>query len=200
MNLEKFTERSRGFVQAAQTIAMRESHQRLTPEHLLKALMDDDQGLAANLITSGGGDASAVRQAADAAVAKIPAVSGDTGQVYLDSVTGKVVAEAEKLAQKAGDSFVPVERLLMALVMVKSKAKDALDKGRVTAQALNAAINDIRKGRTADSVSAEDGYDALVKYARDLKCCRAGPRTTPCSSVNPALVRRRLPKDLPCAS
>ena len=168
MNLEKFTERSRGFVQAAQTIAMRESHQRLTPEHLLKALMDDDQGLAANLITSGGGDASAVRQAADAAVAKIPAVSGDTGQVYLDSVTGKVVAEAEKLAQKAGDSFVPVERLLMALVMMKSKAKDALNKGRVTAQALNAAINDIRKGRTADSVSAEDGYDALVKYARDL--------------------------------
>ncbi len=168
MNLEKFTERSRGFVQAAQTIAMRESHQRLTPEHLLKALMDDDQGLAANLITSGGGDAAAVRQAADAAVAKIPAVSGDTGQVYLDSVTGKVVAEAEKLAQKAGDSFVPVERLLMALVMVKSKAKDALEKGRVTAQALNAAINDIRKGRTADSASAEDGYDALVKYARDL--------------------------------
>jgi ATP-dependent Clp protease ATP-binding subunit ClpB len=168
MNLEKFTERSRGFVQAAQTIAMRESHQRLTPEHLLKALMDDDQGLAANLITSGGGVATAVRQAADAAVAKIPAVSGDTGQVYLDSVTGKVVAEAEKLAQKAGDSFVPVERLLMALVMVKSKAKDALDKGRVTAQALNAAINDIRKGRTADSASAEDGYDALAKYARDL--------------------------------
>jgi len=168
MNLEKFTERSRGFVQAAQTIAMRESHQRLLPEHLLKALMDDDQGLAANLITRGGGDAAAVRMAVDLAVDKIAAVTGDIGQVYLDSATGKVMAEAEKLAQKAGDSFVPVERLLMALAMVKSKAKDALDAGQVTAQGLNAAINDIRKGRTADSASAEDGYDALAKYARDL--------------------------------
>ncbi len=168
MNLDKFTERSRGFVQAAQTIATRESHQRLTPEHLLKAMMDDEQGLAANLITRGGGDAAAVRVAVDAAVEKIAAVSGDAGQVYLDNVTGKVVAEAEKLAQKAGDSFVPVERLLMALVMVKSKAKDALDAGRVTAQGLNAAINDMRKGRTADSASAEDGYEALSKYARDL--------------------------------
>uniref|UniRef100_UPI004047B954 ATP-dependent chaperone ClpB n=2 Tax=Yoonia sp. TaxID=2212373 RepID=UPI004047B954 len=168
MNLEKFTERSRGFIQAAQTIAMRESHQRLLPEHLLKALMDDDQGLAANLITRGGGDAAAVRMAVDLAVGKVAAVTGDIGQVYLDSATGKVMAEAEKLAQKAGDSFVPVERLLMALAMVKSKAKDALDAGQVTAQGLNAAINDIRKGRTADSASAEDGYDALAKYARDL--------------------------------
>jgi len=168
MDLEKFTERSRGFVQAAQTIAMRESHQRLTPEHLLKALMDDDQGLAANLITSAGGDANAVRKAVDTAVGKIPAVSGDNGQVYLDSATGKVMAEAEKLAKKAGDSFVPVERILMALVMVKSKAKDALETGRVTAKDLNTAINDIRKGRTADTANAEDGYDALAKYARDL--------------------------------
>ncbi len=168
MNLDKFTERSRGFVQAAQTIATRESHQRLTPEHLLKAMMDDEQGLAANLITRGGGDAAAVRVAVDAAVAKIATVSGDAGQVYLDNVTAKVVAEAEKLAKKAGDSFVPVERLLMALALVKSKAKDALDAGRVTAQGLNAAINDMRKGRTADSASAEDGYEALSKYARDL--------------------------------
>ena len=168
MNLEKFTERSRGFMQAAQTIAMRESHQRLAPEHLLKALMDDDQGLAANLITRGGGDAAAVRMAVDLAVSKIAKVSGDAGQVYMDSATGKVVAEAEELAKKAGDSFVPVERLLMALAMVKSKAKDALDAGKVTAQGLNAAINDIRKGRTADSATAEEGYDALAKYARDL--------------------------------
>ena len=168
MNLEKFTKRSRGFMQAAQTIAMRESHQRLAPEHLLKALMDDDQGLAANLITRGGGDAAAVRMAVDLAVSKIAKVSGDAGQVYMDSATGKVVAEAEELAKKAGDSFVPVERLLMALAMVKSKAKDALDAGKVTAQGLNAAINDIRKGRTADSATAEEGYDALAKYARDL--------------------------------
>ncbi|WP_368186108.1 ATP-dependent chaperone ClpB [Aestuariibius sp. HNIBRBA575] len=168
MNLDKFTERSRGFVQAAQTIAMRESHQRMTPEHLLKALMDDDQGLAANLINRAGGDAARVKQAIDTALDKIPAVTGDVGQVYLDSATGKVLAEAEKLAQKAGDSFVPVERVLMALALVKSKAKDALDAGLVTAQGLNAAINDIRKGRTADSASAEDGYDALKKYAHDL--------------------------------
>ena len=168
MNLEKFTERSRGFVQAAQTIAMRESHQRLAPEHLLKALMDDDQGLAANLITRSGGNAARVREAVDLSVLKQAKVSGDAGQVYLDSATGKVLDEAEKLATKAGDSFVPVERMLMALVMVKSKAKEALEAGSVTAQALNSAINDIRKGRTADTASAEEGYDALKKYARDL--------------------------------
>ncbi len=168
MNLEKFTERSRGFVQAAQTIAMRESHQRLAPEHLLKALMDDDQGLAANLIACSGGNAVRVREAVDLAVSKQAKVSGDAGQVYLDSATGKVLDEAEKLATKAGDSFVPVERMLMALVMVKSKAKEALEAGNVTAQGLNSAINDIRKGRTADTASAEEGYDALKKYARDL--------------------------------
>ncbi len=168
MNLEKFTERSRGFIQAAQTIAMRESHQRLAPEHLLKALMDDDQGLSANLIKASGGDAAAVRLAVDLAVSKNPKVTGDAGQVYMDSSLGKVLDEAEKVATKAGDSFVPVERILMALTMVKSKAKDALDAGKVSAQALNAAINDVRKGRTADSASAEEGYDALKKYARDL--------------------------------
>mgnify|MGYP001236550473 CR=1 FL=1 len=168
MNMEKFTERSRGFLQAAQTIAMRENHQRLSPEHLLKALMDDDQGLAANLITKSGGNAAAVREAVELAVAKTPKVTGDASQVYLDSATGKVLDEAEKIATKAGDSFVPVERILMALALVKSKAADALAAGKVTPQSLNAAINDIRKGRTADSASAEEGYDALKKYARDL--------------------------------
>jgi len=168
MNLDKFTERSRGFIQAAQTIAMRENHQRLAPEHLLKALMDDEEGLAANLITRSGGDVAAVRSAVDASVAKIPQVTGDAGQVYLDNNTAKVVDEAEKIAKKAGDSFVPVERLLTALAVIKSKAKDALDAGGVTAMNLNAAINDIRKGRTADSASAEDSFEALAKYARDL--------------------------------
>ena len=168
MNLEKFTERSRGFIQAAQTIAMRENHQRLLPEHLLKALMDDGEGLAANLIAHGGGDAQVVRDTVDAFVAKIARVTGDAGQTYMDNTTAKVLDEAEKLAKKAGDAFVPVERLLTALALVKSKAKDALDAGKVTPQALNAAINDVRKGRTADSASAEDGYDALNKYARDL--------------------------------
>ena len=168
MDLNKFTERSRGFVQAAQTIAMREGNQSLTPEHLLKALMDDDQGLASNLISRAGGAPARVAEAVDAAVAKLPKVSGGSGQVFLDSTTGKVLAEAEQLASKAGDSFVPVERILMALCMVKSKAKEALDAGAVTAQKLNEAINDIRKGRTADTASAEEGYDALKKYARDL--------------------------------
>ncbi|MGJ8612050.1 MAG: Clp protease N-terminal domain-containing protein, partial [Octadecabacter sp.] len=168
MNLDKFTERSRGFIQAAQTIAMRESHQRLSPEHLLKALLDDDQGLAANLINASGGNAAQVLQTVDIALGKLPSVTGDSAQTYMDGSTGKVLAEAEKLAQKGGDSFVPVERILMALTMVKSKAKDALDAGKVTAQGLNTAINDIRKGRTADSASAEEGYDALKKYAMDL--------------------------------
>jgi ATP-dependent Clp protease ATP-binding subunit ClpB len=168
MDLKKFTERSQGFIQAAQTIATRESHQRLAPEHLLKALLDDDQGLASNLITRAGGAPARVTEALDLALAKIPQVTGDTAQVYLDGTTAKVLTEAEALAKKAGDSFVPVERILMALCMVKSKAKDALDAGAVTAQSLNTAINDIRKGRTADTASAEEGYDALKKYAHDL--------------------------------
>ena len=168
MNLEKFTERSRGFIQAAQTIAMREDHQRLLPEHLLKALMDDDQGLASNLIKSSGGAPERVVEAVELAIGKIAKVSGDAGQVYMDPAFVKVLDEAEKIAKKAGDSFVPVERLLMALALVKSRAREALEAGAVNAQGLNTAINDIRKGRTADTASAEEGYDALKKYARDL--------------------------------
>ncbi|ADO41208.1 chaperone protein clpB [Ketogulonicigenium vulgare Y25] len=168
MNLEKFTERSRGFLQAAQTIAMREGHQRLLPEHILKALLDDPEGLSANLINRAGGAADRVREAVDLAVSRLPKVSGDAGQVYLDSLTGRVLDEAEQISTKAGDSFVTVERLLTALALVKSKAKEALDAGAVTPQGLNTAINDIRKGRTADSAGAEDGFDALKKYARDL--------------------------------
>ena len=168
MNLDKFTERSRGFIQAAQTIAMRDSHQRMTPEHLLKALMDDDQGLASNLIKRAGGAPERVVEAVDVALGKMPKVTGDAGQTYLDQSTAKVLAEAEKIAKKAGDSFVPVERVLMALALVKSKAREALEAGAVSAQSLNEAINDIRKGRTADSASAEEGYDALKKYAQDL--------------------------------
>ncbi|NOE20199.1 ATP-dependent chaperone ClpB [Ruegeria atlantica] len=168
MDLNKFTERARGFVQAAQTIALREGHQRLEPTHILKALMDDDQGLASNLITRAGGAPNRVVEALDAAMGKIPKVSGDAGQIYMDGQTAKVLDEAEKIATKAGDSFVPVERVLMALCMVKSKAKEALEAGAVSAQKLNEAINDIRKGRTADTATAEEGYDALKKYARDL--------------------------------
>ncbi|SEL89987.1 ATP-dependent chaperone ClpB [Roseivivax marinus] len=168
MNLEKFTERARGFIQAAQTIAMRDSHQKLTPEHILKALLDDEEGLATNLISAAGGEPDRVRQALDLKLAKIPKVSGDAGQVYLDSATGRVLDEAEKIAKKAGDSFVPVERMLTALAVVRSPAKEALEAGKVSAQGLNSAINEIRKGRTADTANAEDGYDALKKYALDL--------------------------------
>ncbi|WP_312527737.1 ATP-dependent chaperone ClpB [Paracoccus sp. (in: a-proteobacteria)] len=168
MDMEKFTERSRGFLQAAQTIAIREGNQRVVPEHLLKALMDDEQGFASNLIARAGGDAAAVRLAVDGAVAKLPKVSGGDGQVYVDPSMVRVLDEAEKLAKKAGDSFVPAERILTALTVANTNARDALSAGHVTAQNLNAAINDIRKGRTADSASAEDSFEALSKYARDL--------------------------------
>jgi ATP-dependent Clp protease ATP-binding subunit ClpB len=168
MNLEKFTERSRGFIQAAQTIAMREDHQRILPEHLLKALLDDKEGLASNLIKAAGGDAGQVQTGVDLAVGKVPKVSGGNEQIYIDTQTAKVLDEALKLAEKAGDSFVPVERILTALCVTKSGAKDILAGAGVTAMALNAAINDVRKGRTADSASAEDTYEALKKYARDL--------------------------------
>jgi len=168
MDLNKFTERARGFVQASQTIALREGHQRLTPEHILKALLDDDQGMASNLIAHAGGNIARVSEGVEAAIGKLPKVSGDAGQIYLDGQTAKVLDEAAKVAEKAGDSFVPVERLLTALALVKSKAKDALDAGGVTAQKLNEAINDVRKGRTADTATAEDTYEALKKFTLDL--------------------------------
>lgn len=179
MNMEKFTERSRGFLQAAQTIAMRENHQRMVPEHLLKALLDDEEGLASNLITRAGGDLARVREALDLAMGKLPKVSGEGAQTYLDQQTAKVLDEAEKIATKAGDSFVPVERILTALAVTKSGAKTALEAGNVSAQALNGAINDIRKGRTADTASAESGYDALKKFARDLTEAAADGKIDP---------------------
>ena len=167
MDLTRFTERARGFIQAAQTIAIRENHQRILPEHVLKALLDDDQGFATNLIQRSGGNTGAIKQHLDQTIAKLPQVQGGA-QAYIDTQTVKVLGDAQDIAKKAGDQFVPVERLLMALAMVKSGAKDALDAGKVSAQALNSVINDIRKGRTADSASAEDSYEALEKYARDL--------------------------------
>ncbi len=168
MDIQKFTERSQGFLQAAQTIATREDNQSVRPEHLLKAMLDDEEGMAANLIRRAGGAPERVAEANDAAIARIPKVSGDAGQSYLDSQLAKVLDEAQKIATKAGDSFVPVERMLTALAVVRSKAREALEAGPVNAQSLNSAINEVRKGRTADSASAEEGYDALKKYARDL--------------------------------
>ena len=169
MDLQKFTDRAKGFLQAAQTIAMREENQRLASEHLLKALLDDREGLAASLIQRAGGDPARAKEAADAAVAKLPKVSGGDGQVYMDQSLGRALAEAEGVAQKAGDSFVSAERMLQALALAKgTEAAKALSTAGVDAQRLEGAIADLRKGRTADSASAEEGYDALKKYARDL--------------------------------
>ena len=168
MNLDKFTDRARGFLQAAQTIAQREDHQKLGPEHILKALMDDEQGMAAALIKRAGGEPARVREAVDLTLSRIPKVTGEGASLISDRQLVKVLDEAEKLSKKAGDSFVAVERMLTALAIVTSPAREALEAGAVNAQSLNAAINDLRKGRTADSAGAEDSYDALKKYARDL--------------------------------
>ncbi|MEO1688211.1 MAG: Clp protease N-terminal domain-containing protein, partial [Pseudomonadota bacterium] len=166
MNFEKFTDRARGFVQAAQTIAAREGHQRLTPDHVLKTLLDDDQGFAAGLIARAGGDAQRAREANGRAVAKLPKVQG--GDLHLDQGTAMVLAQAEDIAKKAGDSYVSAERLLVALAMSRTEAGRALTDAGASAQALNAAIEDVRKGRTADTAGAEDTFEALDKYARDL--------------------------------
>jgi ATP-dependent Clp protease ATP-binding subunit ClpB len=170
MNFEKYTDRAKGFVQSAQSMALREGHQQFAPEHLLKVLLDDAEGLAAGLIDRSGGNSRQALQATEAALNKIPKVSGaGAGQVYLAPGLARVFDAAEKAGEKAGDSFVTVERLLLALALEKdSEAGQILAKSGVTPQAINAAINSLRKGRTADSASAENAYDALKKYARDL--------------------------------
>jgi len=171
MNLEKFTDRSKGFLQAAQTVAIRNSHQRIAPEHLLKSLIEDDQGMASGLIQAAGGDAKRVERETDAALSRIPAVSGSGAQSSpgLDNDLVRVLDQAEQVAQKAGDSFVTVERLLLALALASTTAAGkALTTGGVNPQALNGAIEQLRQGRTADTAGAEDRYDALKKFARDL--------------------------------
>ena len=170
MNLEKFTERARGFLQSAQTVALRMNHQRITPAHVLKALLEDEQGMASGLIARAGGSAEAARRETDEALAKLPAVSGSgaTAAPSLDGETIRVLDQAEQIAQKAADSYVTVERRLLALTMSKTAAGAALTDAGLKPEALNAAINDLRGGRTADTQSAEDRYDALKKFARDL--------------------------------
>ncbi|WP_426413232.1 ATP-dependent chaperone ClpB [Bradyrhizobium ganzhouense] len=170
MNAEKYTDRAKGFIQSAQSLATREGNQQFTPLHVLKVLLDDDEGLAAGLIDRAGGDSRAILHATEAALAKLPKVSGSgAGQVYMAPDTARLFTAAEDLAGKAGDSFVTVERLLQALSTDKnSDAAKILAQGGVNAQNLDAAINLLRKGRTADSASAENAYDALKKYARDL--------------------------------
>ena len=170
MDFEKYTDRSRGFIQSAQSLAQREGHQQFSTEHLLKVLLDDPEGLAAGLIDRAGGNSRAALAATEAALAKRPKISGGgAGQIYLDPALARVFDTAEKMGEKAGDSFVTVERLLLALATEKSSdAGKILANAGVTPQNLNAAIEALRKGRTADSASAENAYDALKKYSRDL--------------------------------
>ena len=170
MNLEKFTDRAKGFLQAAQTLAIRLNHQRIAPEHLLKALLEDGEGMASGLIQRAGGNAAFATQEVDKALAKIPAVSGSGAQASpgLDNDAVRVLDQAEQLAAKAGDSFVPVQRILQALALASGPAGQALKAANVSVQSLEQAIADLTGGRNADSASAENQYEGLKKYARDL--------------------------------
>jgi ATP-dependent Clp protease ATP-binding subunit ClpB len=177
MNIEKFSDRAKGFLQSAQTVAIRNSHQRIAPEHVLKALLEDDQGLCSGLIKAAGGTPATALQLTDQALAKIAQVSGSGAQsLSWDNDTVRMLDSAEQIAAKASDSFVTVERLLVALALATTtEAGKALKAAGVTAQALNEAINSVRRGRTANSAGAEDSFDALKKFARDLtEAARAG--------------------------
>src|ERR1700704_4740541 len=169
MQIEKYTDRLKTLVQSAQSLALRNGHQQITPLHVLKALLDDEDRLAANLIEASGGTAMLVSQAVDQELAKLPKVEGSgAGQVYLAPETARLFDQAEQLSQKGGDSFVTVEYMLLALALANGVAAEILKQAGVTAQSLNKAIGDIRKGRTADTASAEQGYEALKKYTRDF--------------------------------
>ena len=171
MNLEKFTDRAKGFLQAAQTVAIRMNHQRITPDHILKALLEDGEGMASGLIQRAGGNAALAQAEVDKALAKIAAVSGSGAQQTpgLDNDAVRVLDQAEQIAAKSGDSFVTVERMLVALTLATTTAAgQALKAAGVTAPALEAAITQLRGGRTADSAGAENAYEAMKKYARDL--------------------------------
>jgi ATP-dependent Clp protease ATP-binding subunit ClpB len=168
MDIEKFTERARGFIQSGQSLALREGNQQFVPEHLLKVLIDDEEGLAVRLINASGGRDTQVRSGVEAALKKLPKVQGGSGQVYLSSDLARLLDNAEQAAKKAGDSFVTAEYLLLALAMSGGESARILKDAGVTAQGLNKAIADLRQGRTADSATAENQYDALKKYARDL--------------------------------
>jgi ATP-dependent Clp protease ATP-binding subunit ClpB len=170
MDLEKYSDRCKGFMQSAQMLALRSGHQLFTPEHLLKVLLEDQEGLASNLINEAGGDAKAALKAVEAELDKMPKVEGTgAGQIYLTPELARVLKSAEKLAEAAGDSFVTAERLLMALAMSPgTPSAKALADAKATPHALNKAIENVRKGRQAHSASAENTYDSLKKYARDL--------------------------------
>ena len=171
MNLEKFTDRAKGFLQSAQTVAIRMNHQRITPEHILKALLEDKEGMAAGLIQRAGGNPQFAVQEVDKALAKVPAVSGGGAQQTpgLDNDAVRMLDQAEQLATKAGDSFVPVQRIVQALALATTTpAGQALKAANVTPQALEQAIQDVTGGKAAHSAGAEESYEAMEKYARDL--------------------------------
>ena len=181
MNFERYTDRAKGFVQSAQSMALRENHQQVAPEHVLKVLLDDPEGLASGLITRAGGDSKAALAATERSLGKRPKVSGGGGgQVYVSPEAARVFDAAEKACDKAGDKFVTVERLLLAIAIESAtEAGRALKEAGVTPDKLNAAINDLRKGRTADSAGAEQAYDALKRYARDLTEAAAAGKLDP---------------------
>jgi ATP-dependent Clp protease ATP-binding subunit ClpB len=169
MDFEKLTERARGFVQAAQTIALREYNQQITPEHLLKAFLDDEEGAASGLIRMAGGDPTTVKQIIDTAVARLPKVQGSgAGQPGVTPDLVRLLDAAQMQATKAGDQFVAQDRILIAIAASDTPAGKALKAGGATAQALEKAVADIRKGRKVDSATAEQQFDALNKYARDV--------------------------------
>ncbi|MBT5541006.1 MAG: AAA family ATPase, partial [Alphaproteobacteria bacterium] len=170
MDIEKYTDRCKGFIQSAQTLAQRSYNQKLTAEHLLKVILDDEQGLAASLISEAGGNPEQALEATEAALQKEPSIEGSgAGQVFLSQEITKVFEKAEELSKKAGDKFVTVEYILLALALTdKTEASKILKSAGVTPQELNSAINNLRKGRKADSATAEDSYDALKRYTRNL--------------------------------
>ncbi|HEY2184892.1 MAG TPA: Clp protease N-terminal domain-containing protein, partial [Xanthobacteraceae bacterium] len=169
MQIEKYSDRLKNLIQSAQSLALRNGHQQLTPLHVLKALLEDDDRLSGNLIEAAGGSATQVAHEADLELAKLPKVEGaGAGQIYLAPETARLFDQAEQLSQKAGDSFVTVEYMLLALALSSSKAAEILKRAGITAQNLNKAISDIRQGRKADSPSAEQSYEALKKYTRDF--------------------------------
>ena len=193
MNLEKFTDRAKGMLQAAQTVAVRLNHQRIAPEHILKALLEDPEGMAAGLIRSAGGTPELAGREVDSALAKIPAVTGAGASQPpgLDNDAIRLLDQAEQVAQKAGDTFVTVERLLLAIALsASSTAGRALASAGVKPEALSKAIDALRGGRLADTASAEDRYEALKKYARDLTEAAHGPDPGPTNQEQPRADRR----------
>ncbi|MFK7903297.1 MAG: Clp protease N-terminal domain-containing protein, partial [Nitratireductor sp.] len=169
MNIEKYSDRVKGFIQSAQTMAVGLEHQQFSPEHILKVLLDDSEGMAAALMQAAGANPKDALMSVKLELDKMPKISGSNGQLYMSTPLTRVLTTAEQAAEKAGDSYVTVERLLLALAIEKTaKTSKILKNAGLTPTALNTAINEIRKGRTADSANAEAGFDALKKYARDL--------------------------------